>query len=494
MKTTTEFFGEPFKADNGGRIFKLVADFLVTFDKVQDDAKREVAAETNRVKREAAAVKRKEDDLKRKEQEGDLFEEDASPGKSRRLRKRPLKAPTRALDIMDAMHDELKAKAPRMDAEESPHSKLERMRRLGFKSTSQLLEHDIKAGLSKAPQKSPPRKKQSFDVSPSVKVAPLARSPRVSSGESSSKNIAVDTGSDAGLGAIPAADTLASSTNPFDSDKKPSIPFELRLSAIQLGGSRLNVRVKPEASESFQDHVAPGKTETGSPSRVASPDTKQSPSVSPFADDEGFFKDLVESGFAVNLTKVETERALSPGVPSPPPPPGLIGMGAGAPPARKVGGPPPPPPPPPPGLIGMGAGAPPARKTGGHPPPPPPPPPGLIGMGAGAPPSKRVGGPPPPPPPPPPGLIGMGAGAPPAKITGGPPPPPPPGLIGMGAAAPPPKRAGGPPPPPPPPPPGLIGMGAGPPPPPKPKPVRKKSPQQLAAEAIAGELKLRNGA
>jgi len=37
-------------------------------------------------------------------------------------------------------------------------------------------------------------------------------------------------------------------------------------------------------------------------------------------------------------------------------------------------------------------------------------------------------------------------------------------------------------------------MGAGPPPPPKPKPVRKKSPQQLAAEAIAGELKLRNGA
>ena len=493
MKTTTEFFGEPFKADNGGRIFKLVADFLVTFDKVQDDAKREVAAETNRVKREAAAVKRKEDDLKRKEQEGDLFEEDASPGKSRRLRKRPLKAPTRALDIMDAMHDELKAKAPRMDAEESPHSKLERMRRLGFKSTSQLLEHDIKAGLSKAPQKSPPRKKQSFDVSPSVKVAPLARSPRVSSGESSSKNIAVDTGSDAGLGAIPAADTLASSTNPFNSDKKPSIPFELRLSAIQLGGSRLNVRVKPEASESFQDHVAPGKTETGSPSRVASPDTKQSPSVSPFADDEGFFKDLVESGFAVNLTKVETERALSPGVPSPPPPPGLIGMGAGAPPARKVGGPPPPPPPPPPGLIGMGAGAPPARKTGG--PPPPPPPPGLIGMGAGAPPSKRVGGPPPPPPPPPPpGLIGMGAGAPPAKITGGPPPPPPPGLIGMGAAAPPPKRAGGPPPPPPPPPPGLIGLGAGPPPPPKPKPVRKKSPQQLAAEAIAGELKLRNGA
>ena len=33
-------------ADNGGRIFKLVADFLVTFDKVQDDARREAAAES----------------------------------------------------------------------------------------------------------------------------------------------------------------------------------------------------------------------------------------------------------------------------------------------------------------------------------------------------------------------------------------------------------------------------------------------------------------
>jgi hypothetical protein len=33
MKATTEFFGEPFKADNPGRIFKLVADFLRTYDK-----------------------------------------------------------------------------------------------------------------------------------------------------------------------------------------------------------------------------------------------------------------------------------------------------------------------------------------------------------------------------------------------------------------------------------------------------------------------------
>jgi hypothetical protein len=75
------------------------------------------------------------------------------------------------------------------------------------------------------------------------------------------------------------------------------------------------------------------------------------------------------------------------------------------------------------------------------------------------------------------------------------PPPPPPGLIGMGAGPAPPARAvGGPPPPPPPPPPGLIGMGAGPAPPPRaaPKPAKPKSAQQLAAEAIAGELNKRN--
>ena len=48
--------------------------------------------------------------------------------------------------------------------------------------------------------------------------------------------------------------------------------------------------------------------------------------------------------------------------------------------------------------------------------------------------------------------------------------------------------------PPPPPPPGLIGMGAGPAPPPRSaaKPAKTKSAQQLAAEAIAGELNGRN--
>ncbi|ACO63087.1 predicted protein, partial [Micromonas commoda] len=56
MKGVTEFFGEPFKQDNAGRIFRLVADFLVTFDKVQTDMK--VQAE-----REAAA-KRREESLK----------------------------------------------------------------------------------------------------------------------------------------------------------------------------------------------------------------------------------------------------------------------------------------------------------------------------------------------------------------------------------------------------------------------------------------------
>ena len=56
MKGVTEFFGEPFKQDNAGRIFRLVADFLITFDKVQTDMK--VQAE-----REAAA-KRREESLK----------------------------------------------------------------------------------------------------------------------------------------------------------------------------------------------------------------------------------------------------------------------------------------------------------------------------------------------------------------------------------------------------------------------------------------------
>ena len=49
-------FGEPFKPDNAGRIFKLVADFLVTFDKVQDDARREAPGRRGRRARSLAAA------------------------------------------------------------------------------------------------------------------------------------------------------------------------------------------------------------------------------------------------------------------------------------------------------------------------------------------------------------------------------------------------------------------------------------------------------
>ncbi|EEH56319.1 uncharacterized protein MICPUCDRAFT_27253, partial [Micromonas pusilla CCMP1545] len=52
MKATTEFFGEPFKADNAGRVFKLVKDFLVTFDKVQNDMKMREEAEARKMKHE----------------------------------------------------------------------------------------------------------------------------------------------------------------------------------------------------------------------------------------------------------------------------------------------------------------------------------------------------------------------------------------------------------------------------------------------------------
>ena len=59
MKATTEFFGEPFKVDNAGRIFKLVADFLVTFDKVTKDMDAAAAAEVRKIKHEEAAALRK---------------------------------------------------------------------------------------------------------------------------------------------------------------------------------------------------------------------------------------------------------------------------------------------------------------------------------------------------------------------------------------------------------------------------------------------------
>ena len=455
MKSATEFFGEPFKPDNGGRIFKLVADFLVTFDKVQDDARREEAAEAARAKREAAAAARKKTERARRPRRESEDERSSEPTSPRERREGA--RPARALDIMDAMHNELKAKAPRMDAEESPASKVARMKRLGFTSTSQLLEHDIALGVSKtvasSPRASPrgPAKSASFK-SPRSPTRSPNRSPRVSLGSregsasprgsprspsdgkregkspAARKNRAsLETVLEAAGQPRPPGDPVRAavrrnaSTNPFDSPAparaappaRSTNPFEDRLSAIQLGGSsNLTVRTTREPatraaeeetvstpSDAKGTALSPGRetlvsASPKSPSWVASPGRK-SPRVSggsPFKDNRSVFNDLVESGFRVNLETVELERSLPKGVPLPPPPP-------------------------PPGLIGMGAGP--------------------------APPSRAVGGPPPPPPPPPPGLIGMGAGP-----------------------APPPRSAA--------------------------KPAKTKSAQQLAAEAIAGELNGRN--
>ena len=145
MKSTTEFFGEPLKADNAGRIFQLVADFLVTFNRVQDDMKKAAELEAAKKRREEAALLRKSASLAAKMDEAGVDGGEDAPGRRGQTQKRaPPPQPMRGLDIIDAMHNELKSKAPRMDAEESPASKLARMEQLGFTSTSQLLEHDEK--------------------------------------------------------------------------------------------------------------------------------------------------------------------------------------------------------------------------------------------------------------------------------------------------------------------------------------------------------------
>ena len=490
MRSATEFFGEPFKPDNGGRIFKLVADFLVTFDKVQDDARREAAAEAARERREAAAAARKRAEgaraAKRRETDGEgrgkrpTGHSRGSPGGGAR--------PARALDIMDAMHDELKAKAPRMDAEESPASKVARMKRLGFTSTSQLLEHDIAMGVSKAVASH----SQSQSLSPraqrsSFKSPPRSpnRSPRVSLGSReaaeasprgspgsprspgrafggkspSARRVSLETVLEAGDPRAKPRDVASSassgaSTNPFDSParvdgpargaaplSRSTNPFEDRLSAIQLGGfpsSKLTVRTsrEPESQRAAETETAstpsPAKASTalspGRETRVpAAPPRSPSWVASP-----GKKSPRVSGG-----SPFADERSVFND---------LVESGF---------------------RVNLETVEMERSLPKGVPLPPPPPPPGLLTMGV-PPAAPRAKGPPPPPPPPPPGLVGMGAGpAPPRRAVGVPPPPPPP------------------------PPPGLIGMGAGPA-PPRAKPAKAKSAQQLAAEAIAGELNKRN--
>jgi hypothetical protein len=150
MKGVTEFFGEPFKADNAGRIFRLVADFLVTFDKVQTDMK--TAAE-----REAAAKRREESLKMRKSKSVALLKKDGAPGSATDTpsdsppgaRSKPRAPGGEPIDLVAAMHNELKAKAPRHESEESPGSKMRRMKELGLTSTSQLLEYDAASPATK---------------------------------------------------------------------------------------------------------------------------------------------------------------------------------------------------------------------------------------------------------------------------------------------------------------------------------------------------------
>jgi len=433
MKGVTEFFGEPFKADNAGRIFRLVADFLVTFDKVQTDMK--TAAE-----REAAAKRREESLKMRKSKSVALLKKDGAPGSATDTpsdsppgaRSKPRAPGGEPIDLVAAMHNELKAKAPRHESEESPGSKMRRMKELGLTSTSQLLEYDAA---------SPATKK-------SLTVNTKSKSPRGSHRKSSSVE---------GLPTVAEGGTPTSTPRKGQTDGEslsgrdsPTSPFR----SPKEGGR--------EPRSPFKDEDMARDLEQEGPWDVAA--------VAAVAKDDG--RDEVIGGPHSNATP---PVGGGPPPPPPPPPPGLLQMGVPPPPPRAAGGPPPPPPPPPPGMISMGVPPPPppppAPKAGGPPPPPPPPPPGMISMGVPPPPppppAPKAGGPPPPPPPPPPGMISMGV----------PPPPPPPA-----------PAAGGPPPPPPPPPPGLLSMGVPPPPPPPPI-ARKKSAQELGANALAAELK-----
>ena len=235
-----------------------------------------------------------------------------------------------------------------MDAEESPASKVARMKRLGFTSTSQLLEHDIAMGVSKAVASHAPRASLSPAKRSTFKSPPRSpnRSPRVSlgsrDGEASPRGSPGSPRSPGrALGKSPSArrvslETVLRGGRPAAFARRRLFrrggvhqpvrlarararararawrgaapvdqPFEDRLSAIQLGGSsKLTVRTsrEPETraaetetasspSPAKGGALSPGRETRApapprSPSWVASPG-KKSPRVSggsPFAD------------------------------------------------------------------------------------------------------------------------------------------------------------------------------------------------------------------
>ena len=135
LKKTSEFFGEPFKAENSARLFGIVKNFLQVFEKMRADVKASEAEEKRKV--------RMEEFMNNKKQKfGD--------GKKKQ-------APVRELDARDAMLSELRSK-----------TKLVAPIRVGGTG---------KKDTSLSPRKQPrsPKKKQASDGSDSHHLAPHSR-------------------------------------------------------------------------------------------------------------------------------------------------------------------------------------------------------------------------------------------------------------------------------------------------------------------------------
>jgi len=135
LKKTSEFFGEPFKAENSARLFGIVKNFLQVFEKMRADVKASEAEEKRKV--------RMEEFMNNKKQKfGD--------GKKKQ-------APVRELDARDAMLSELRSKTKLV----API----KVGGVGKKDTS----------LSPRKQPRSPKKKQASDGSDSHHLVPHSR-------------------------------------------------------------------------------------------------------------------------------------------------------------------------------------------------------------------------------------------------------------------------------------------------------------------------------
>jgi hypothetical protein len=135
LKKTSEFFGEPFKAENSARLFGIVKNFLQVFEKMRADVKASEAEEKRKMRMEEFMNNKK---LK------------AGDGKKK-------EAPVRVLDARDAMLSELRSKTKLV-----PPIKVGGV---GKKDTS----------LSPRKQPRSPKKKQASDRSESHHPVPHSR-------------------------------------------------------------------------------------------------------------------------------------------------------------------------------------------------------------------------------------------------------------------------------------------------------------------------------